>query len=182
MSKVDDLEKIKIEILRDALKDVVDTIRALDKKIIFLVSYNALFLSVIGALLIRKDEFILSHGPITELLTLFLFLWVLLLIYIMLNISPTINPLDLIFDREKSFGKNLFFVKTDSKKLSIEYLTNSYDKRINDVKAVKKLLYTEIIKLSYIRDTRIKHIDNAVFGSYIFTFIFAISIFLLLLK
>ena len=176
MNKIDDLEKIKIEILRDALKDASDTIRALDKKTIFLVSYNALFLSAIGALLIRKSEIISNLSPLTALLALILFSWVLLIIYIMINISPNINPLDIIFDREKPFGKNLFFIKTDSDKISIEHLTNSYDQEITDIKKVKKLLYSEILKLSYIRDKRIKHINYASIGSYTFTFIFALSI------
>ena len=42
-----DIEKVKIEILRDALKDAIDTVRALDRKIIFLVSYNAIFIGII---------------------------------------------------------------------------------------------------------------------------------------
>ena len=41
-----DMQKVKIEVLRDALKDASATIRALDKKISFLVSYNAIFLGV----------------------------------------------------------------------------------------------------------------------------------------
>ena len=52
---ISDSEKIKIDILRDALKDASDTVRFLDRKIAFLVSYNAIFLGVLGSFYIKED-------------------------------------------------------------------------------------------------------------------------------
>ena len=49
-----DIEKIKIDILRDALKDAMDTVRALDRKIVFLASFNGIFLGLISTLFLNK--------------------------------------------------------------------------------------------------------------------------------
>lgn len=177
MSDVTDLEKIKIDLLRDALKDVTDTIRALDRKVVFLVSYNALFLGAIVAIFAKNWNMILTQaqGLSTSLFGLFIFLWILFLIGIMLNIRPKYNPLDALYDREKMFGENLFFISTlNDKKYSLEFLTNCYDERVDSIKNVKKLLYSEIIILSYIRDSRIKEVKVAAYLSYLFTFVFAI--------
>jgi len=173
MPKIDDLEKIKMDILRDAVKDASDTIRALDRKIVFLVSYNALFLGLIGTILAKKDTLAISSPSVT-ILSIFAFFWVCVLIGIMMNISPVQNPSDVFYSKEdKKFGFNMFFIlmKKDEHH-SLEYLLNNFDKEITDERSAKKLLFKEIAKVSFIRDNKIRNIQLSVNLSYVFTFIF----------
>lgn len=176
MSDISDLDKIKIDILRDALKDVTDTIRALDRKIVFLTSYNALFLGIIGSMFVKNSDLILHQGLVTFGFALVIFFWICHVIIIMFNISPFSEPTDGLYTREKDFGKDLFFVHIGENKKSIGYLRNSFDKRMTDIDELKSLLYNEIVKLSFIRDGRVKGVRYASFGSYFFTFIFALSL------
>lgn len=167
-----DIEKIKIDILRDAVKDASDTIRALDRKVVFLVSYNALFLGVIGTILSKKDTLVLDSTSVIAL-SVIAICWVLLLIYTMMNVTPSQNPSDVLYSKDKDFGFNMFFVlvKKDEKH-SLKYLLDNFNDNINDVESVKKLLFKEITKLSYIRDTKIEKLKLSIKTSYALTCVF----------
>jgi len=178
----EDINKIKIEILRDAFKDVVDTIRALDRKIVFLVSYNAIFLGFIVSIFLKYKEVekLLpnSYEYFYCYLSILGFIWAFVLIGIMLNISPTVNPIDVFkSDEDKKFGQNIFFIFTDGKKkkLSLNKLIQSYDE-INTKEKLEKLLYKEIGKVSFIRDIKMKNIKYSVWASFSLTFVFILII------
>lgn len=178
-----DIEKIKIDILRDALKDAMDTVRALDRKIVFLVSFNGIFLGLISTLFLKKDIlekiffkielFYYILGSITVI-------WVVVFIYIMTAIAPKSNPIDVFnLETDKKFSNNTFFIFTDGKEksLNLSSLLDGY-KKIDSYNKVQKLLYKEIGKLSYIRDSKLNSIKTSVFLTQFMVFVFILFVFL----
>lgn len=180
--KMTDIEKVKIDILRDALKDAIDTIRALDRKINFLVSYNAVFLGFIVTIFLKYDEIEkllpLSYQSFYCFLGVLGFIWVCVFIGILIGISPKSNPLEVFeLDDDKSFANNIFFVFTNAKKkaLQLDKMMNNFN-AINSVTKIEKLLHKEIGKTSYIRDTKLNSVKRSVTASWILTFIFILGV------
>lgn len=174
---MDEIDKIKIDILRDALKDTTDTIRALDRKIVFLVSYNAIFLGFIVTIFLKyKDvEKILveSSQYFYLLLGILGFIWACVFIVIMMGIDPKRNPIE-VFKEEKdrNFSNNVFFILTKGKEsLNLDELLQNFDK-IDSLKKIYKLLYKETGKVSYIRDMKSKSVNRSVIATWGLTFIF----------
>ncbi len=177
-----EIEKTKIDILRDALKDASDTVRALDRKINFLVSYSAVFLGFIITIFF-KNEIIKKLLPNNyENFYIFLgilgFIWVCVFIAIMLGIAPKSNPIEVFKEEDdKKFANDIFFIFTDAKKESLEL-----DKmlgNLNEIKShedIQKLLYKEIGKVSFIRDTKLKSVNRSVTASWILTFVFLLGV------
>jgi len=169
-----DIEKMKIDILRDALKDASDTIRALDRKINFLVSYNTFILGILITIFVNYDRVI----NMTSEYKLFFFilgflslLWILNTVYTMRILSPYKNPNEAFSQKkDKDFGNNTFFVNA-TKKLELDNLLDNYA-RIKSEKSIEKLLYKEIGKVSYIRDSKIKSIKISVNITLILSFFF----------
>lgn len=166
---ISDSEKIKIDILRDALKDASDTVRFLDRKIAFLVSYNAIFLGVLGSFYIKED--ITDIGLWEAPLVVLSILWVFLVGWTMELVSPVQNPND-VFDTEidKQFATNMFFILT--KKAETHHLNDllsTFDKEIMSEDSIKKLLLKEIVKVSFIRDKKLKKIQLSVRASALLT-------------
>ena len=176
-NSMDDLEKTKIDILRDALKDASDTVRALDRKINFLVSYNAVFLGLIGTIFIKFNDIktVIYYYEIFYLILLVLSIfWVYSFICMMINISPQSNPVEVFkSDNDQKFANNTFFIFTDGaqKALNLETLSDNYGE-INSFDKVQALLYKEIGKVSYIRDLKSKSIEKSVKISQILTVVF----------
>jgi len=177
-----DIEKAKIDILRDALKDASDTVRALDRKINFLVSYNAVFLGFIITIFF-KNEIIKKLLPNNyENFYIFLgilgFIWVCVFIAIMLGIAPKSNPIEVFKeDDDKKFANDVFFIFTDAKKESLKL--NKMLANFNEIKFhndIQKLLYKEIGKVSFIRDTKLKSVNHSVTASSILTFVFLLGV------
>ena len=176
---MDEIDKIKIDILRDALKDTTDTIRALDRKIVFLVSYNAIFLGFIVTIFLRyKDlEEILTKPHYYFYLGILGFIWACVFIGIMMGIDPKRNPTEVFKEKEdRNFSNNVFFILTEGKEsLKLDELLHNFDK-IDSLKKIYKLLYKEIGKTSYIRDMKSKSVSRSVTASWILTFIFILLI------
>ena len=175
-----DIEKTKIDILRDALKDASDTIRALDRKINFLVSYNAVFLGAISTLFFnyKNLSFINNIEIFYCLLVIISLIWIGLFINMMMGIAPKTNPIEIFKNAlDQEFAGNVFFVFTNAKKATLELdkLSENFSK-IEDYKQIEKLLYKEIGKVSYIRDVKLKSVSRSVTSSWILTVSFIILI------
>lgn len=172
----DYFNNIKIEILRDSIKETTDTLRALDNKIIFLVSYNSIFLVAIASMIIRNQDKILIQGSfLSFLFGIFIFLWMCLLINVMLSIMPFRNPLNPLYSNAKDKFENIYFISIDEhEKLSSNYLANNFDKIVETELDLKEMLYTEILKLSYIRNKKISSIKLALGLSTFFTLSFGL--------
>ncbi len=166
---MDELEKVKIEVLRDSLKDSIDTIRALDKKIRYILSFNGLALGFIGSLLIiYKNEL---HIGIFSSLSIMGFLllspWVMNLIGLLWTFNPKVNPNDIFCsDKDKKSFNKCYFIPfafdfsswKPKEHIHLDSLVENFDNSIQSSHDVKLLLYKEISKTSYIRDVKIKNI------------------------
>ena len=176
-NSMDDLKKTKIDILRDALKDASDTVRALDRKINFLVSYNAVFLGLISTLYIKFEDIrviIVYYECFYGILALISLIWVYKFIQMMMSISPQSNPIEVFKKKEdKEFADNTFFIFTEGleKSLELDTLTQSYNELTN-FEDIQKLLYKEIGKVSYIRDLKLNSVKTSVTASKKLTFSF----------
>lgn len=166
-----ELEKIKIDILRDSLKEVVDTIRALDKKIRYIISFNGLALGFIGSVLIlyKQELKVDIFSSLSIFGFLLLFPWVVNLISLLLSFDPKVNPNNIFCSDEnkKSFEKCYFipfqfkfFGFSPKQHINLNDLVVNYDSSIKNSYDIKLLLYKEISKLSYIRDIKIKRIKS----------------------
>ena len=179
ITKMTDIEKLKIDILRDALKDAIGTVQALDRKIVFLVSFNGVFLGLISTLFFKQEVLtnIISNIELFySILGVIDIIWIIVFIQIMLGISPKINPIEVFKSKEdKEFSNNIFFIFTGANKGSLELdkLIYSYNK-IDSYKKIQKLLYKEIGKVSYIRDSKLKNIKISVNLTWIMITMFTI--------
>jgi hypothetical protein len=174
-----DIEKLKIEILRDALKDAIGTVQALDRKIVFLVSFNGVFLGLISTLFFKQEVLtnIISNIELFySILGVIDIIWIIVFIQIMIGISPKVNPIDVFKgQKDKEFSNNIFFVFTGASKGSLELdkLIDTYS-QIDSYKKIQKLLYKEIGKVSYIRDSKLKSIKISVTLTWIMITLFTI--------
>lgn len=178
-----DIEKVKIDLLRDTLKDATDTVRALDRKIIFLVSYNAIFLLLISRLFFSFNEVkLLFSNPqiFYGLLTTLGLVWSFYFIKTMLIIAPKINFVNIFESEEdKKFSSQTLFITT-GKKLSLDTLVSNYEK-INSYLDITKILYKEIGKVTYIRDFKVRGIEKSIKATYILTISFLLLIFIFIM-
>jgi hypothetical protein len=165
----EDLEKVKIDILRDAVKDVVDTIRALDKKIRYIISFNGLALGFISSVMILyKNELHIELFSASFVIGfMLLFPWIANLIGLLWAFDPKVNPNSIFCskDDKESFNKCYFipfqfnmFSWSPKEHVNLDDLVKNYDECIKNMHDVKLMLYKEISKLSYIRDVKIRNI------------------------
>lgn len=176
-----DVEKIKIEVLRDALVDASATIRALEAKIRFLVSYNAVFLGVISTIFINYKS--ISLIPKSELfyisLTSITLVWIVVFVLILFSVSPKINPTE-VFKNDKDCKdlNDMFFVFTNGERnfLDLDVLIRNYNK-IDSFDKIQQLLYKEIGVVSYIRDLKSKNVNIIIQRSWMLTLAFLIVMF-----
>lgn len=162
-----DFEKLKVDVLRDALKDTTDTIRAIDRKIVF---YLRLVLAIGGAYFAVamfgfKETFTFTHfDMLIYSLPIILFFGV-ALFKLSEAVNPILNPTEIFTTcDDKNFGSNSFFIQIivkdkDTKKekvldINLDSLVNNFNTSITDIEALKKLLFKEIAKVSYIRDKK----------------------------
>ena len=183
-----DIEKVKLDVLRDALKDASDTVRALDRKIVFLVSYNAIFLGIFLKIFLEYKDIkeIFQSNTVYFYVTLGIIclIWVYYFIQIMIGISPKSNPIEVFkADKDKKFSNNMFFIYTNGKSniLELDLLVNEYN-HINSYQTLEKLLYKEIGKVSYIRDMKLNIIIQSVNASWILTSVFIVTVTLFLMN
>jgi hypothetical protein len=178
---MDEIDKVKIDILRDALKDTTDTIRALDRKIVFLVSYNAVFQGFIVTIFLKYEEVVKLLSASYQYFYIFLgilgVIWLFIFIRVMMGIAPKSNPIEVFESKDdRSFSNNVFFVLTSGENsLKLGDLTQNLNK-IDTLEKINKLLYKELGKTSYIRDIKLKSVSSSVHKSWILTFIFIIMV------
>ena len=153
-----DLSKARIEVLRDALKDVVDTLRALDRKTSYLINIISFIFGgfILIMMQIKNINFLNYHD-----LVLFFPLGYLIaaMFFYFFSYSPVSNPSEVLQEDDEEFGKNKFYSHFigdgvyDAQKLS-----NSFFDTTKDPKDLGRILYIEILKLSKIRENRIRRI------------------------
>lgn len=162
MTENKDLLKSRIEVLRDALKDVQDTIRAQDRKASYIIAIE--FFIVSGYIYIYKfinePNIIIKSYP--QLLDFFpILFFIISVLFLFYSYNPIMNPQEVLNDKDKEFGKNKFFIfyQKDLEHKSAD-LADKYLQDTSEEKGLIRVLYIEILKLSKIRETKVKFIKN----------------------
>ncbi len=167
-----DLEKSKIEVVRDALKDVIDTVRAQDRKASYVI---AIIFFMIGSfiyttLYIKKDFCIYNINidyldNIINLLVFFPILYFLIAVMsLFYSYNPVSNPTEALTKEDEEFGRDKFFIfHINDKEKNSETLANSFIESTTDIKGILKILYIEILKVSKIRERKISLIKFSTF-------------------
>ena len=157
-----DLEKAKIEIVRDALKDVTDTVRAQDRKASYMIAIIFFLVTAFTLTTLRINEIVkieyLDHMMLFYPIVYF-FVTVGFLFY---SYNPVSNPTKVLSNEDAEFGKDKFFVLfTKDRDKDATKLVEDFLSATSDIKGILKILYIENLKLSKIRDRKISLIKNA---------------------
>lgn len=167
-----ELEKAKIDVLRDAVKDSSDTIRAVDRKIFFLATKTLSIIPIFAAIMLYLKfpdlECCLLPKEFFTFLLIILgaFPYFLVLKDLLKAAAPKSGPTDNLETDDKTYGNTFFYIHTINDKsnpimFDLDTITNNFDNTINNAKSLKKLLIKENIKVSYIRDTKISNFNKA---------------------
>lgn len=157
-----DLEKSKIEVVRDALKDAIDTIRAQDRKASYMIAINFFVITsfVLTTLKINNLEEICSYNELINFFPiLYFFIAVTFLLY---SYNPVSNPSETLTKEDENFGKDKFFIfHIKDREKNSDTLVNSYIKSTESIEGILKILYIEILKVSKIRERKISLIKQS---------------------
>ena len=176
-----DLLKSRIEVLRDALKDVQDTIRAQDRKASYIIAIE--FFLVSGYIyvykLFYKIESINSYSQLADFLPLMFF--IISILFLFYSYNPIMNPQEVLNEEDKKFGANKFFIfylkdlQYKSSDLADDYLNDTTSE-----KGLVRVIYIEILKLSKIRETKVNLIKKGnlfLLIGFVLSFVYMITFF-----
>lgn len=164
-----DLNKSRIEVLRDATKDVSDTLRALDRKTSYIITLTMFIFSSYSLIVLKMEN--LQHIGAKEMMFFLPLIYLIAATYFYFySYSPIENPTIALEDDDNTYVENTFFIfHTEDKANLIDDLAANYILKAPDIKGLAKVLYAEIIKLSKIRGRRINLIKTGnrilLFGS-----------------
>ena len=157
-----EIQKVKIQLLLEAIKDGQSIIARLDSKAKF---YLAILLAIAGGFVTLGKYLIGLYFPphslkiISVLIILFLsglLIWAIFLIVLLIDkiVSPRSNPIDKISFDEKPMQKTLFFPISRNGRFSY----SEYKKELQEIeslKGIEKILLIENLKVAAIRDEKI---------------------------
>ena len=141
-----DLEKSKIELVRDALKDTIDTIRAQDRKASYMIAIVFFMVSAYSLITSKKHSFE-CISSFQELIHFYPIIYLLLAVgFLFFSYNPVLNPVKVLTDEDIKLGKNkLFVLYTKDKENSSDKLADDFIKSTKSTKNILKLLYIEIL-------------------------------------
>ena len=157
-----DLEKSKIEVVRDALKDAIDTIRAQDRKASYMIAIIFFLITafVLTTLKINSFEKSISYNDLIVFFPIiYLFITVGFLFY---SYNPVSNHTEVLTEEDKEFGKDKFFIfHMKDKEKNSETLASNFISATKGIEGILKILYIEILKVSKIRERKISLIKQS---------------------
>lgn len=157
-----DLEKAKIEVVRDALKDVQDTIRAQDRKASYMIAIVFFLITAFTLITLRMNEIVKIEYLDTLVLFCPILYFIIAVVFLFYSYNPVSNPTEVLSKEDSDLGKDKFFVLfTKDRDKYATKLVEDFLSVISDIKDILKILYIEILKLSKIRDRKISLIKNA---------------------
>jgi len=187
MNTISDIDNIRIDLLKEAQKDVTETIRALDRKISFIMAFKTFLISGSTYLLthILNDCSLKENTLLITIVILIIFTIFLSLLNSIWQLQPKLTPKIPFAEYSPDFdyADNTLFIFTNpdiygnvSKKIHLYELISNLDKNTEDINKIKKTIYKEITKLSYIRDLKISRmkLDNMFILIFILIIIIAI--------
>jgi len=156
-----DLEKAKIEIVRDALKDVQDTIRAQDRKASYMIAIVFFLISAFTLVTLKMNDLVTIEYLDNLVLFYPVFYFIIAVCFLFYSYNPVSNPTEVLTQEDAEFGKDKFFIfyKKDKDKSS-EILADDFLSVTEEIRSILRVLYIEILKLSKIRERKISLIKN----------------------
>lgn len=157
-----DLEKAKIEIVRDALKDVTDTVRAQDRKASYMIAIIFFLVTAFTLTTLRINE-IVKIEYLDHMMLFYPILYFIVAVgFLFYSYNPVSNPTKVLSNEDAEFGKDKFFILfTKDRDKEATKLVEDFLSATSDIKGILKILYIENLKLSKIRDRKISLIKNA---------------------
>jgi len=170
---VSEISKLQIEILKEAIKDTQGIINSADIKARFILAINLAILIIIMTSLFHLKNIIESLSSninyevvVLEVLTIFFALFTIIYdIYLTSKtlknvIYPRISPLDYIEKLPKNLKKSIFFpLPEENGYLNFENYSKLL-KNLDSDRRIRELLLLELLKVSYIRDIKLKKLQN----------------------
>jgi len=193
---VSEISKLQIEILKEAIKDTQGIINSADIKARFILAINLAILIIIMTSLFHLKNIIESLSSninyevvVLEVLTIFFALFTIIYdIYLTSKtlknvIYPRISPLDYIEKLPKNLKKSIFFpLPEENGYLNFENYSKLL-KNLDSDRRIRELLLLELLKVSYIRDIKLKKLQNIIikFEQMGIILIFYITLYLIIL-
>ncbi len=154
-----DLNKSRIEVLRDALKDASDTLRAQDRKVSYIIAITlAIFSSYTYIITVikypDKSKITFDLVYLSDFFPLIYLIIAILLFFMSYN--PVSNPEEVLQEEDRELGRNKFFCfySKDKEKSAIK-LSEEYIQASTSIEALSRIIYIEILKVSKIRERKI---------------------------
>lgn len=159
---MNDLNKSRIELLRDAMKDAADTVRAQDRKASYMIAI-VFFLITTFSVTTHRITGVEDVHQFTQILYFFPLIYLLTAVgFLLISYNPISNPTDVLTSEDLDLGKDTFFIHYQQDKAkSSTVLVQDFYKKTQEFSDLARILYIEILILSKIRDTKIKHIKTA---------------------
>ncbi|MDD3465697.1 MAG: hypothetical protein PHE67_00990 [Campylobacterales bacterium] len=166
-----DIEKVRIDILRDAIKDAIDTIRAIDRKYTALIPIAFFLMTTFSSAVLYIGKYNNGCSFINYLLFIGNIFTIVAICLLMFGFKSIINPTEIFSKKEdKQFARNNFFIEVELKKFSwglqkkfeLDILVKDFNQNTENSELIKKLLFRELAKVSYIRDYKDKFIKMAI--------------------
>jgi len=157
-----DLEKAKIEIVRDALKDVTETIRAQDRKASYMIAIVLFLISAFTLTALKMNE-IIKIEYLDDLVLFYPVCYFIIAVGLLFySYYPVLNPTEVLSKEDAQFIEDKFFIlyKKDRDK-NADKLADGFLNATKNIKDILKILYIEILILSKIRERKISLIKNA---------------------
>ncbi|HJE03307.1 MAG TPA: hypothetical protein K8U92_05450 [Aliarcobacter thereius] len=157
-----DLDKSKIEIVRDALKDVIDTIRAQDRKASYMIAIAFFLITAFTMATIKINT--LDEIRYLDHLVLFfpLLFFIVGVSFLFYSYNPVSNPTEVLIKDDEEFGRDKFFIfYMEDRDKSGEELATKFIEDTKEIKDILRVLYIEILKLSKIRERKVSYIKKA---------------------
>lgn len=174
-----DLDKSKIDILRDAIKDASDSIKHTERKIQYALT--------LGFYIVAGNASIITYfiGDIDKAKTIFLIFVTASLTIFSITLNAIVLKMDLkrddLFDsiNDKLFGNNVYapsykftLIGKPINKLDLNTLIDNFESCTSCENDLKKVLLKELAFVSYVKEMKVKYFQ---FGIYIMLFSFLVT-------
>jgi len=181
-----DLYELKLEMLKDAIKDTQSIISMLDLKARFLLAVNLAIIA--GILLIMRqiltfpisdNEFLCTF--IMETFSIFIITYNIIIIYKLIYyiINPRNNPLKQISNVDPKYKESPFFPIPENNCFDFSKFKNKLENFSED--DIKNIYILELLKISYIRHTKLVNLNEIIYKHFKYLIVLLVIFFLFLL-
>ena len=181
-----DLYELKLEMLKDAIKDTQSIISMLDLKARFLLAVNLAIIA--GILLIMRqvltfpisdNEFLCTF--IIGIFSIFIIIYNIIIIYKLIYyvINPRNSPLEQISNVDSKYKESPFFPIPENNYFDFSKFKNKLENFSED--DIKNIYILELLKISHIRHTKLVNLNEIIYKHFQCLIVLLVIFFLFLL-